>query len=144
MWFYYWLLVAPVVQSDSLHWPFISIFNIQFQHVINLSLHPVNSEISTSRSDYYTCFCACSVMFYFNFTLSYMLTTFQYVRYIFLWCRFRFSASRSRIDQFPDLQFSRFSGESSFSEDNSHEFHSAFQSFSFSFARFSWGLSKYF
>ena len=50
---------------------------IQFQHVINFSLHPVSSEISTSRSDYYTCFCACLVMFYFSCTLSYMLSTFQ-------------------------------------------------------------------
>ena len=77
MWFYYRLLVAPTVHSDSLHWPFISIFSIQFQHVINWSLHPVSSEISTSHSDYYTYFCACSVMFYFSFTLSYMLSTFQ-------------------------------------------------------------------
>ena len=77
MWFYYRLLVAPTVQSDSLHCSFISIFSIQFQHVINWSLHLVSSEISTSRSDYYTCFCACSVMFYFNFILSYMLSTFQ-------------------------------------------------------------------
>ena len=30
---------------------------IQFQHVINWSLHPVSSKISTSRSDYYVCFC---------------------------------------------------------------------------------------
>ena len=42
-----------------------------------LSMHPVSSEISTSRSDYYTCFCVCLVMFYFSFTLSYMLSTFQ-------------------------------------------------------------------
>ena len=75
--FYYRLLVAPTVQLDSLYWPFISIFNIQFQHVINWSLHPVSSEISTSHSDYYTCFYACSVMFYFTFTLYYMLSTFQ-------------------------------------------------------------------
>ena len=77
MWFYYRLLVAPIDQLDSLHWPFISIFSIQFQHAINWSLHPVSLEISTSRSDYYTCFCACLVMFYFRFTLSYMLSTFQ-------------------------------------------------------------------
>ena len=49
----------------------------QFQHVINWSLHPVSSEISTTRSDYYTCFCACSMTFHFSFTLSYMLRTFQ-------------------------------------------------------------------
>ena len=77
MWFYYRLLVAPIVQSNSLHWPFISIFSIRFQHVINWSLHPVSSEISISCSDYYTCLCACSFMFYFSFTLSYMLSTFQ-------------------------------------------------------------------
>ena len=77
MWFYYRLLIAPTVQSNSLHLTFISIFSIQFQHVINWSLHLVSSKISTSCSDYYTCFCACSVMFYFIFTLSYMLSTFQ-------------------------------------------------------------------
>ena len=41
-----------------------------------LIMHPVSSKIITSRSDYYTCFCACSVMFYFSFTLSYMPSTF--------------------------------------------------------------------
>ena len=77
MWFYYRFLVAPTVQSDSLHWPFISILSIQFQHVISWSFHLHSSEISTSRLYYYTCFCACSVMFYFSFTLSYMHITFQ-------------------------------------------------------------------
>ena len=69
-------LVAPTVQLKSLHWPFISIFSIQFQHVISWSLHPVSS-ISTSRLDYYTCFCDCLLMFYFSFSLSYILSTFQ-------------------------------------------------------------------
>ena len=113
-----------------------------------LVIDPVSSEISTSRSNYYTCFCACLVMFYFSFTLSYMLRTFQVLTHtcaIFAWCRFRFSASRSHIDRFPDLQFSRFSGESSFSQDNNHEF------IQFSFSHYfdflldlAGGLSHYF
>ena len=77
MWFYYQLLVAPKVHSDSLHWPFISIFSIQFQHVINFWLHSISYKFSISCSDYYTCFCACSVMFYVSFIQSYMLSTFQ-------------------------------------------------------------------
>ena len=44
-------------------------------------------KIQFIMSDYYTCFYACSVMFYFSFTLSYMLSAFQilthYVLYIF-------------------------------------------------------------
>ena len=34
-------------------------------------------RIQFIMSDYYTCFYACSIMFYFSFTLSYMLSTFQ-------------------------------------------------------------------
>ena len=34
-------------------------------------------RIQFIMSDYYTCFYACSVMFYFSFTLSYMVSTFQ-------------------------------------------------------------------
>ena len=61
MWFYYRLLVAPTVQSNSIEF---SIFTNQL-------------VLSISCSEYYTSFCACSVMFYFIFTLSYMLSTFQ-------------------------------------------------------------------
>ena len=43
-----------------------------------------------------------------------------------------------------DLQFSRFSGEPSFFEDNSHECQFSLQLFSFSFARFILDLSQYF
>ena len=77
MWFYYRLLVAPTDLAESLQLPFINIFNIQFQHVINWSLHSVRSDVQFIISDYYTCFYACSVMLYFSFTLSYMLSTFQ-------------------------------------------------------------------
>ena len=48
----------------------------QSQHVIK-SLNPISSEFSISCSKHFTFFCACSVMFYFNFNLSYMLSTFQ-------------------------------------------------------------------
>ena len=40
---------------------------------------------------------------------QYLSSTDAYVRYIFSSCRFSFSASRSGIDRFPDLLFSRFS-----------------------------------
>ena len=51
--------------------------SIHPQHVINLVIASVSSIFSISCSEYYTCFCACSVIFYFNCTLSYMLSTFQ-------------------------------------------------------------------
>ena len=80
----------------------------------------VSSEISTSRSYYYTCFCACLVMLYFSFTLSYMLSTFQVLTHT---CSVQVLSIQITHRRFLDLQFSRFSGESSFSEDNNHEFH---------------------
>ena len=45
MQFYYRLLVAPRVLSDSFALPFINVFNIKFQHVLNWSLHSISSEI---------------------------------------------------------------------------------------------------
>ena len=74
--FYYRLLVTPTVQSNSLHRPYISMFSIQFQHVINLSLHLVSSEFSLSCKIIILALFF-PVMFYFCFTLSYMLSTFQ-------------------------------------------------------------------
>ena len=148
MWFYYRLLVAPTVQSDSLHWPFFSIFSIQFQHVINWSLHPVSSEISILRSDYYTYFCACSVMFYFRLTLSYMFSIFPVLTHtcpnIFLWCRFRFPASKSRMDRFP-ISSSADSVVSPHSPRRTvMSFISVFSHLVSIFYRFSSGLSQYF
>ena len=148
MWFYYRSLVAPTVQSYSLDWPFISIVSIEFLRVINMSLHRVSYEISISRSNYYTCFCACSVMFYFSCTLSFMLSTFQVLTHT--------CATSSRDvgsgSQHPDHAYINFSISSS--EDSvvsSHSLRTTVMSFIlvFShlvsvFARFIWGLSQYF
>ena len=46
-------------------------------HVLNSSLHLVSLEISILCSDDYTCFYACSFMFYISFNLSYVLSNFK-------------------------------------------------------------------
>ena len=148
MWFYCRLLVAPTVQSDSLHWPFISILSNQFQHVINWSLYPISSEICTSRSNNYTYFSACSVMFYFSFTLSYMLNTFQVLTYTCATsCRDVGSGSQHPDHTYIDFLISC-SADSVVIPHSPRTTIMSFISF-FShlvsvFARFSWGLCQYF
>ena len=92
-------------------------------------------------------FCACSVMFYFSCTLSYMLSTFQVPTHTCATSSRDVGSGSQHPDhayRFLDLQFSRFCGESSFFQDNSHEFHFSLQSFSFSFCQIQLGLFQYF
>ena len=146
MWFYHRLLVAPTAQSDSLHCLFICIFSIQFQHVINCSLHPASFEISTSHSDYYTCFFACSIMFYFNFTLPYMLNTFQLLTHTCATSS-RDVGSGSQHPDHTQIDFRMSSSADSVVSPHSSRtivmsFISVFSHLVSVFARFSWGLSQ--
>ena len=76
------LLVAPTVQSDSIT---LTIFQYsqysvsacyKFVHCIQLAQYSVFS-VSISCSDYFIALLLCSVICYFSFTLSCMLSTFQ-------------------------------------------------------------------
>ena len=51
--------------------------SIQPQHVINFVIASSYLVFNISCLEYYNYFCACSVMYYFSFTLSYMFCTFQ-------------------------------------------------------------------
>ena len=94
---------SSVRLSCTDHLSVYSVFSF-FQYVINWSLHSVSSEFSISCSDYYTCFCACSVMFLFQLYsilhAQYLSSTDAYMCYLFSGCRFRFLASRSCIDRY--------------------------------------------
>ena len=136
------ILLLVISISHSSFWlsalTFISIFSIQFQHVINWSVHPISIEISTSYSDYYTCFCACSVMFYFSCTLSYMISTFQ-VRTHTCTTSSRDLGSGSQHPDHADSLVSPY-----YPRTTIMSFISFFSHLVSVFARFSWGLSQYF
>ena len=148
MWFYYRLLVSPTDQSDSLHWPFISIFSILFQHVINWSLHSVSSEIQYIMFRLvYLLLCLFSYVLFQLYSIlhaQYLSSTNAYVRYIFSWCRFRFSTSRSHIDRFSISSSADSVVSPHFPRTTVKNVISVFSHLVSVFARFSWGLSQYF
>ena len=150
MWFCYRLLVASKVQSYSLtltiyqytqHW-----ISKSYKLVITFSYLTIQNQHIMSRLLYLLLCLFNYVLFQLYSILNdqYLSSTDAYVLYIFSWCRFRFSASRSRIDRFPisssaDLVVSPHSLRTTVM--------SVISVISDSvsiFARFSWCLSQYF
>lgn len=110
------VLLSVISSSKSLVWFYCIdlIYNtvsIQSQHIISLvtAFSYDRYSIYISCSKYCTCYSACSVMCYFSFTLSLMLSTFQIILhnmcYIFSWCSFSCSADRSHIDWLPTFSW---------------------------------------
>ena len=76
-----------------------SSISIKSQHIIIWSSNQVSLELSISYSKYFSLFCAYSIMFYFCFNISYMLSTFHILMHTCATCSHDLSSGFQHPDR---------------------------------------------